>query len=223
MAALYHTLNHAMFKGELFLGAGCPALLPRVRATWRRWAACSAVCRSTAVCFLIGALAISAIPPLQRLRFRVVHLPVPVQHRRRSPTRSSWSFAVASAAVALAITGALAVTCFVKAYGVSFADAALVPRRPRPTPRSSRLRWCSAQMPPRGHLRGAGNRLLPSSRPVLGDVAAERACIGYGAMHSHLGRGALVNEIFRCRHLHARDRHRARGPHRPRVRCIAGS
>ena len=41
MAALYHTFNHAMFKGELFLGAGTP----RVRAIWRRWAACSVVCR----------------------------------------------------------------------------------------------------------------------------------------------------------------------------------
>ena len=45
MAALYHTFNHAMFKGELFLGAGCAAVLPRVRAIWRRWAACSVVCR----------------------------------------------------------------------------------------------------------------------------------------------------------------------------------
>lgn len=27
MAALYHTFNHAMFKGELFLGRGCAAVL----------------------------------------------------------------------------------------------------------------------------------------------------------------------------------------------------
>ena len=77
MAALYHTFNHAMFKGELFLGAG--ALLystgtrnmEKMGGLFRRMPA-------TAICFLVGALA---------------------------------------------ITGALAVTCFVKAYGVSFASA----------------------------------------------------------------------------------------------------
>jgi len=62
MAALYHTFNHAMFKGELFLGAG--ALLystgtrnmEKMGGLFRRMPA-------TAICFLIGALAISAIPP----------------------------------------------------------------------------------------------------------------------------------------------------------------
>ena len=37
IGGLYHTVNHASFKGLLFLGAGS-VLSPRTRATWRRWA-----------------------------------------------------------------------------------------------------------------------------------------------------------------------------------------
>ena len=66
-----------MFKGELFLGAG--ALLystgtrnmEKMGGLFRRMPA-------TAICFLVGALAISAIPPFKRLRVRVVYLPVAV-------------------------------------------------------------------------------------------------------------------------------------------------
>ena len=120
MAALYHTFNHAMFKGELFLGAG--ALLyatgtrnmEKMGGLFRRMPV-------TAICFLIGSLAISAIPPLNgfvsewftyQSLFNVAGL----------GDKLVMVVAVLSA-VALAITGALAVTCFVKAYGVSFASA----------------------------------------------------------------------------------------------------
>lgn len=75
MAALYHTFNHAMFKGELFLGAG--ALLystgtrnmEKMGGLFRRMPA-------TAICFLIGALGHLGHPALQRLCVRVVYLPV---------------------------------------------------------------------------------------------------------------------------------------------------
>ncbi len=120
MAALYHTFNHAMFKGELFLGAG--ALLyatgtrnmEKMGGLFRRMPV-------TAICFLIGSLAISAIPPLNgfvsewftyQSLFNVAQL----------EDKAVTVVAVLSG-VALAITGALAVTCFVKAYGVSFASA----------------------------------------------------------------------------------------------------
>ena len=118
MAALYHTFNHAMFKGELFLGAGSLLYtlgtrnMEEMGGLFKRmpW---------TAVTFLIGALAISAIPPLNgfvsewftyQSLFDAAFL----------GDKATMVFAVLSA-VALAITGALAVTCFVKAYGVTFA------------------------------------------------------------------------------------------------------
>ena len=120
LAALYHTFNHAMFKGELFLGAGSLLYALKTRnmeemgGLFKRmpW---------TAVCFLVGALAISAIPPLNgfvsewftyQSLFDAAFL----------GDKATMVFAV-FAVVALAITGALAVTCFVKAYGVTFAGA----------------------------------------------------------------------------------------------------
>ena len=38
VGALYHTMNHAIFKGLLFLAAGSRGAGRRTRATWRRWA-----------------------------------------------------------------------------------------------------------------------------------------------------------------------------------------
>lgn len=120
MAALYHTFNHAMFKGELFLGAG--ALLyatgtrnmEKMGGLFRRMPA-------TAICFLIGALAISAIPPFNGFvsEWFTYQSLFNVSTLADKPVMIVAVFA----AVALAITGALAVTCFVKAYGVSFASA----------------------------------------------------------------------------------------------------
>ena len=162
----------------------------------------------TAVCFLIGALAISAIPPLNgfvsewftyQSLFNISTLSDPVV----------MVFAVASAA-ALAITGALAVTCFVKATASRSRAASFPGGRERQGVPGSDVVLADA---PRGHLCGAGNR-LSRHRPVLA-TSPERAC--RLCHHSHLGRVSGERD-FRCRHLHPRDRHRARGPHRPRVR-----
>lgn len=123
-AALFHTMNHAMFKGELFLGAGS-LLYSLGTRNMERMGGLSRTMPWTAACFLVGAMAISAIPPLngfvsewytyQSLFNAAVVGDAPVK------------VVAIAAAVALAITGALAVTCFVKAYGVTFAGA---PRSP---------------------------------------------------------------------------------------------
>ncbi len=63
LAGLYHLVNHAMFKGLLFLGAGSV-----LHATGTRnmevLGGLARLMPVTAVCFLVGSLAISAIPPL---------------------------------------------------------------------------------------------------------------------------------------------------------------
>lgn len=120
MAALYHTLNHAMFKGELFLGAGSLLYatgtrnMEKMGGLFRRMPA-------TAICFLVGALAISAIPPFNGF----VSEWFTYQSLFNAAMQGDKAVMIVAvfAAVALAITGALAVTCFVKAYGVSFASA----------------------------------------------------------------------------------------------------
>ena len=179
MAALYHTLNHAMFKGELFLGAGSLLYatgtrnMEKMGGLFRRMPV-------TAVCFLIGALAISAIPPLNgfvsewftyQSLFNISTLSDPVV----------MVFAVASAA-ALAITGALAVTCFVSLRRLVREQPSFPGGRERQGVPGSDVVLADA---PRGHLRGTGNR-LPGHRPGSGRRRPERAC--RLRRHSHLGR-----------------------------------
>ena len=120
MAGLYHVLNHAMFKGLLFLGAGS-VLYTTGSRNMEIMGGLARVMPATAMCFLIGSLAISAIPPLNGFVSEWFIY------------QSMFSVAItgdivvcffaAFAAVSLAITGALAVTCFVKAYGVTFLGA----------------------------------------------------------------------------------------------------
>ncbi|MDR0888810.1 MAG: hydrogenase 4 subunit B [Coriobacteriales bacterium] len=117
LAGLYHLINHAMFKGLLFLGAGSV-----LKATGTRnmnvLGGLAKAMPVTAMCFLIGSLAISAIPPLNGF--------VSEWFTYQSMITAAMSgdvlikLILALAVVALAITGALAVACFVKAYGVTF-------------------------------------------------------------------------------------------------------
>jgi hydrogenase-4 component B len=70
------------------------------------------------MCFLLGSLAISAIPPLNGFvsEWFTYQALFDVAFRGNAIVQLFAGFA----AVSLAITGALAVTCFVKAYGVTF-------------------------------------------------------------------------------------------------------
>jgi formate hydrogenlyase subunit 3/multisubunit Na+/H+ antiporter MnhD subunit len=117
IAALYHTLNHAVFKGLLFLGAGSI-----LRATGLRdLNAMGGLIRSmpaTAFHFLVGALAISALPPLngfvsEWLTFQAALQAPLLEH---GVVRSLLPLFAAT----LALAGALTAMCFVKVYGVAF-------------------------------------------------------------------------------------------------------
>jgi formate hydrogenlyase subunit 3/multisubunit Na+/H+ antiporter MnhD subunit len=117
VAALYHTLNHAVFKGLLFLGAGSV-----LHATEKRDlnAMGGLIHRMphTALYFLTGALAISALPPLngfisEWLTFQTALQAFTLEH---SGLRSL----IPLAAAILALSGALTAMCFVKVYGITF-------------------------------------------------------------------------------------------------------
>lgn len=120
MAGFYHLLNHAVFKGLLFFGAGSVLFSTGTR-NMEKMGGLARVMPVTAMCFLIGSLAISAIPPLNGF----------VSEWFTYQSLFDAAFAgdpivkvfAAFGAVALALTGALAVTCFVKAYGVTFLSA----------------------------------------------------------------------------------------------------
>ena len=117
LAGLYHVLNHATFKGLLFLGAGSVHRATHTRnieelgglAKRLPW---------TSLFFLTGAIAISALPPLngfvsEWLTFQALFLGFHIADL-------SVKIAVPLTVALLALTGALASACFVKAFGIAF-------------------------------------------------------------------------------------------------------
>ena len=117
IAALYHSMNHAMFKALLFLGAG--SILHG--AGLRNLNDMGGLIRrmpNTAFFFLAGALAISALPPLngfvsEWLTFQTALQAPLLEH---GIVRSILPLFAAT----LALTGALTAMCFVKVYGIAF-------------------------------------------------------------------------------------------------------
>ncbi|MGO9016104.1 MAG: proton-conducting transporter membrane subunit [Dissulfurispiraceae bacterium] len=117
IAAFYHMINHSVFKALLFLGAGAvddqagTRDLDKLGGLVRRmpW---------TAAAFLVGALSISALPPFNGFVSEWLMLQTMLRSTELSSTVLRIIFAVCGAG--LALTAALAVTCFVKAFAMGF-------------------------------------------------------------------------------------------------------
>jgi hydrogenase-4 component B len=116
-AGIYHTLNHAMFKGLLFMGAGAVLHATHER-NMEEMGGLIHLMPWTAALFLIGCISISALPPFngfvsEWLTFQAFLL---------SPSLPSplLKLLIPMGAALLALTGALAAACFVKAFGVTF-------------------------------------------------------------------------------------------------------
>ena len=123
-AGLYHALNHAAFKGLLFLGAGSVLHATHTRDMNRLgglirglpWTACF---------FLVGSLAIAGLPPLngfvsEWLLFQAL---LPGIGNSAPLVAPLMTLAVGI----LALTGGLAAAGFVKAFGITFLA---IPRSP---------------------------------------------------------------------------------------------
>ncbi|MEZ0241172.1 MAG: proton-conducting transporter membrane subunit, partial [Chloroflexota bacterium] len=118
-AALFHTVNHAMFKAVLFLAAGSVVAAARTRDLNLLGGLARAM-PVTAVAFGIGAAAISGLPPLNGFASEWLTFQGLIG-AGGSETLSLLARAAALLAVAgLALTAALAVACFVKATGMTF-------------------------------------------------------------------------------------------------------
>jgi len=117
IAALYHTVNHAMFKALLFLGAGAV-----VHATGtRNMEAMGGLIKRmpwTAACFLVGSAAIAALPPLNGFVSEWLTFLALFQNMRLEAIGQNLVFTLGIAS--LALTGGLAMACFVKAFGITF-------------------------------------------------------------------------------------------------------
>jgi len=116
-AALFHVFNHSLFKSLLFFGAGAVLTATHERSMERLGGLVHRM-PQTAVVFLIGCMAISALPPLngfvsEWLAFQAILV---------SYELPQWGLKLMVPAVGalLALAAALAGACFVKAYGLTF-------------------------------------------------------------------------------------------------------
>jgi hydrogenase-4 component B len=116
-AGLFHVINHAVFKGLLFLCAGSVHLGSHSHDLEEMGGLIGRM-PSTARSFLIGALAISALPPLNGFASEWLIL----ESMIGGTGAPSELLRAASPLLAagLALTGALAAACFVKAFAVAF-------------------------------------------------------------------------------------------------------
>jgi hydrogenase-4 component B len=118
--ALLHTWNHGLFKALLFLSAGSLIHATGTRGIDRMGGLARAMPR-TALAFLVGAVAICGLPPLNGFVSEYL-LYVGFFRAVAQPGGDMW-LAGAFGAPALALIGALAVACFVKVFGAVFLGA----------------------------------------------------------------------------------------------------
>jgi hydrogenase-4 component B len=117
IAGLYHTINHACFKGLLFFGAGSVLHATHTRNMEELGGLIKRMPR-TAVFFLIGAAAISALPPLNG--FASEWLVFQALLGGAAIPQPEVAVLMPVAVGLLALTSGLAAACFVKAFGITF-------------------------------------------------------------------------------------------------------
>jgi hydrogenase-4 component B len=117
-ASLYHVLNHAVFKGLLFLGAGGVVMASGTRHL-EEMGGLGKRMPWTAAFFLVGAAAISGLPLLNGFASEWLLFQAFLLGFHVSPEVAVRLLFLVTSAL-LALTSALAAACFVKAYGVTF-------------------------------------------------------------------------------------------------------
>lgn len=119
--ALLHVWNHGLFKGLLFLGAGSVIHATRTRAIDQLGGLATRM-PHTALLFAVGAVAICGLPPLNGFVSELL-IYLGLFRTLGIGAEPSWGVAAFAAAM-LALIGALAVACFVKAFGAIFLGSA---------------------------------------------------------------------------------------------------
>ena len=210
-AALLHTLNHAVFKGLLFLGAGAfekaagSLEIDRLGGLLQRmpW---------TGGAFLVGAMAIAGLPPLNGFASEWLTL----QSLLAVPANGGVAEGLAGALAlgALAATAALAVLCFVKVVGLVLLGR---PRRARiveavdaPFPMRAAVAVLAARLRrARDHSRRARWDRSPGSRPGRRMTRRARPSRCPGTTHCRLPGIFLVLLVGTALLVVARGRRRA--------------
>lgn len=117
IAALYHALNHGVYKSLLFLGAGSVLHSTGTRSLNELGGLIHRM-PAVAFLFLVGALAISALPPLNGFVSEWLMLQTALQAGQLS--NGVLRSLVPLIAAMLALAAALTARCFVKAFGIGF-------------------------------------------------------------------------------------------------------
>jgi hydrogenase-4 component B len=116
-AALFHVLNHSFFKSLLFFGAGA-VLTSTGERDMDKLGSLIHRMPLTSFVFLVGCVAISALPPFNGFVSEWLIFQAVLQ----SPQLPQWALKIMVPAVGalLALAAALAAACFVKAFGITF-------------------------------------------------------------------------------------------------------
>ena len=116
-AALMHALNHTLFKSLLFFGAGAVLTATGARDMGKLGGLLNLM-PATGLFMLVGAMAISALPPLNGFVSEWLIL----QAVLLGPLFPQWTLKLLAPSVGatIALTAALAAACFVRLFGVSF-------------------------------------------------------------------------------------------------------
>ncbi len=139
-AAIFHALNHTVFKSLLFFGAGAVLSMTGTRDMDRLGGLIHRM-PWTAGLFLTGAAAISALPPLNGFASEWLAL----QAILLSPELPQWALKLLIPAVGglLALAAALAAACFVRLVGITFLGR---PRSPEAANAREVDRWSLSAM-----------------------------------------------------------------------------
>ena len=128
IAAMYQMVNHSVYKALLFFGAGAVDLATGTR-DMDRLGGLIKFLPWTAALFLVGSLSIAALPPFNGFASEWLTLQVLLQSATLPSAGIKVVFALSGAA--LALTAGLAVTCFVKAFAMSFLGMSRSEGQPR--------------------------------------------------------------------------------------------
>ncbi len=117
IAALFHIFNHMSFKSLLFMGAG-GVLYATHTKNIEKYGALIKTMPWTALTFLLAAVSISALPPTNGFLSEWMIFQSLLASSAIEPL--ALKIAIPFAVFALALTGGLAIACFVKAFGITF-------------------------------------------------------------------------------------------------------
>ncbi len=117
VAGLYHLINHSLYKTLLFFGVGTVETQTGTRDMDKLGGLIKSM-PLIALCFLVGTLSIAALPPFNGFVSEWLALQTMLRSAELSSIGTKIIFALCGAG--LALTAALAVTCFVKVFAMSF-------------------------------------------------------------------------------------------------------